>query len=116
MGETAVKTKDVIKSAMDGILFIDEAYTLAGADPAHTDSFGLEAINTLLKEMEDNRERLVVIVAGYTNEMRRFIESNTGLQSRFQTTVHFENYTAEELIEVLKLLKDKQTLTHYKPY
>jgi len=103
VGETAVKTKDVIKSAMDGILFIDEAYTLAGADPAHTDSFGLEAINTLLKEMEDNRERLVVIVAGYTNEMRRFIESNTGLQSRFQTTVHFENYTAEELIEVLKL-------------
>ena len=62
MGETAVKTKDVIKSAMDGILFIDEAYTLAGADPAHTDSFGLEAINTLLKEMEDNRERLVVIL------------------------------------------------------
>ena len=102
-GQTAIKTRDVIKSAMDGILFIDEAYTLAGTDPMQSDSFGIEAINTLLKEMEDHRDRLVVIVAGYTNEMRRFIESNTGLESRFQTTVHFENYSAPELLEVLKM-------------
>src|SRR6201996_7151721 len=96
IGQTAIKTMDKCKEALDGILFIDEAYTLAATSGSGAD-FGKEAIDTLLKFMEDNRERVVVIVAGYRNEMRRFVDSNPGLASRFSKTVDFPAYNAADL-------------------
>ncbi len=111
-GQTAIKTTDVVKSALGGVLFIDEAYQLAGSDPMHqADPFGQEAIDTLLKLMEDNRDNLMVIVAGYSTEMRRFIESNTGLKSRFTNTIHFENYTPDELLQVFNLYAHNEQMT-----
>lgn len=101
IGHTAIKTMDVIEKAMDGVLFIDEAYALA---KDNGNDFGQEAIDTLLKQMEDKRDRIVVIVAGYTNEMKNFIQSNPGLKSRFNTFVHFEDYSPNELLEILKKL------------
>ena len=101
VGQTAIKTQEVIDSAKGGILFIDEAYTLTRSD--RSDDFGQEAIDTLLKEMEDNRENLVVIVAGYTDLMRKFISSNPGLESRFNKYIEFEDYTPDELYEILEL-------------
>lgn len=97
VGQTAVKTNKVIDSALDGVLFIDEAYSLVGAG---NEDFGKEAIATLVKRMEDNRDRLVVILAGYEDEMQQFIESNPGLRSRFNRYIHFEDYTAEELEQI----------------
>lgn len=98
VGQTAKQTQEVIDKAMGGILFIDEAYSLApkggGAD------FGQEAIDTLLIGMENNRDNLVVIAAGYENEMKRFINSNPGLESRFKTFIHFEDYDGEELFKI----------------
>lgn len=107
VGQTAPKTNAKIDEAMDGVLFIDEAYTLVGEG----NDFGKEAIATLLKRMEDNRDRLVVILAGYTNEIKEFIESNPGLQSRFNRYIQFEDYNAEELVQILKRLLKK---SHYK--
>lgn len=104
LGQTAIKTEEIINKSLDGVLFIDEAYSLAGAD---TDSFGDEAINVLLKRMEDDRERLVVIVAGYTEEMHKFIDSNPGLQSRFNRYVEFENYSENELVLIFENLAIK---------
>ena len=101
IGQTAPKTKDKIAEAMDGILFIDEAYALTSG-PNGPDQFGQEAVDTLLKEMEDKRDRLVVIVAGYPQEMRAFINSNPGLESRFTKTIEFQSYSAGELIEIFK--------------
>lgn len=98
LGQTAIKTQEVITSALDGVLFIDEAYSLTTAD---NDSFGKEAVNTLLKAMEDNRARLVVIVAGYTSVMKEFLKSNPGLNSRFNTTINFEDYSEPEMLEIL---------------
>ncbi len=99
VGQTAIKTLERCKDALDGILFIDEAYTLA-AKTGNVD-FGREAIDTLLKFMEDNRSRIIVIVAGYPSEMRGFIESNPGLASRFGKTIAFPSYDADELSAIL---------------
>jgi SpoVK/Ycf46/Vps4 family AAA+-type ATPase len=108
VGQTAIKTIDKCKEALDGILFIDEAYTLAASTGGAGHDFGKEAIDTLLKFMEDNRERIVVIVAGYPNEMRRFIESNPGLSSRFTKTIDFPAYGVTDLCEILRKMAARQ--------
>jgi SpoVK/Ycf46/Vps4 family AAA+-type ATPase len=100
VGSTALKTKDVVMRALDGVLFIDEAYALAGEGK----DFGPEAVNTLLKLMEDYRERLIVIVAGYTAPMNAFLRSNPGLKSRFSKFIHFDDYTAEQLVEIFSYM------------
>jgi hypothetical protein len=97
VGQTAVRTHAVIDSALDGILFIDEAYSLAGRG---AEDFGSEAIETLLKRMEDDRDRLIVIVAGYSGPMEQFVASNPGLQSRFTNYLQFPDYSPEELAEI----------------
>jgi adenylate kinase family enzyme len=96
VGQTAIKTAEVVRSAIGGCLFIDEAYTLA------TDDFGKECLATLLKAMEDHRDELVVIVAGYPAEMEQFINTNPGLKSRFGTTITFPDYTDDELVAIFK--------------
>jgi len=106
LGQTALKTDEAIQNALDGVLFIDEAYSL-GSDERARDSFGHEAIETLLKRMEDYRSRLVVIVAGYTEPMAKFLKSNPGLSSRFTRFLHFDDYSTEELTEIfLKLCNE----------
>ena len=99
-GQTAIKTGEVIDFALDGVLFIDEAYSLVNGPQ---DSYGNEAISTILKRMEDDRDRLVVIVAGYTEEMKTFIDANSGLASRFTHYVEFPDYTAKELAEMFRM-------------
>ena len=104
-GQTAIKTNQLIDSAMGGVLFIDEAYTLKSNDQ---DSFGSEAIDTLLKRLEDDRGKFICIVAGYTDNMHDFIDSNPGLKSRFTQTIHFDDYTPDELTEIfINLAKGK---------
>ncbi|MBQ8487871.1 MAG: AAA family ATPase [Prevotella sp.] len=104
-GQTAIKTNQLIDTAMGGVLFIDEAYTLKSND---SDSFGSEAIDTLLKRLEDDRGKFICIVAGYTDQMHDFIDSNPGLKSRFTQTIHFDDYTPDELTEIfLHLAKAK---------
>lgn len=105
VGQTAANVKKVVDSAVGGILFIDEAYSLSYSDDSS--DFGKEAIDALVKLMEDNRDDLVVIVAGYENEMRDFINSNPGLSSRFNKYISFPDYTDEELFEIFKLLVNK---------
>lgn len=100
VGQTAVKTNKTIDSALDGVLFIDEAYSLLGGSQS---DYGKEAIATLVKRMEDNRDRLVVILAGYKNEMGRFLDSNPGLQSRFKRIIDFPDYTADELYQIFEI-------------
>jgi len=100
LGQTATKTADAVASAAGGVLFIDEAYSLTGIGSSG-DQYGQEAVDTLVKEMEDRRDDLVVIVAGYPAPMEAFIAANPGLASRFRTTIEFENYTDDELVAIL---------------
>ena len=100
-GHTAPLTNSVIESALGGVLFIDEAYSLYRGEQ---DSFGLEAIDTLVKGMEDHRDELVVILAGYTKEMEQFLTANSGLASRFPNQIEFPDYTADELLQITNVL------------
>ena len=100
VGHTAPLTQKVIQSALGGVLFIDEAYSLYRGEQ---DTFGLEAIDTLVKGMEDHRDELVVILAGYTKEMEEFLQSNSGLRSRFPNKIEFPDYTGAELLAITKL-------------
>ena len=103
-GETAQKTSAVIKQALGGVLFIDEAYDLYHSDQ---DNYGKEAINTILKAMEDHRDELIVIAAGYTDEMRDFLQANSGLKSRFAHTIDFADYTSDELTAIFRSMAKK---------
>ena len=104
-GQTAIKTNQLVDQALGGVLFIDEAYTLKSNDG---DSFGAEAIDTLLKRLEDDRGKFVCIVAGYTDQMHDFIDTNPGLKSRFTQTIHFDDYTPDELTQIfINLAKGK---------
>jgi len=100
IGQTAIKTAKVLEDAKGSVLFIDEAYTLTSKTE---NDFGFEAVDTILKSMEDNRDDLVVIVAGYIELMEEFIDSNPGLRSRFNKYVDFKDYTAEEMFDIFKL-------------
>ncbi|MGN1084002.1 MAG: AAA family ATPase [Lachnospiraceae bacterium] len=99
VGQTALKVKETVERALGGVLFIDEAYALAPENAGN--DFGAEAIDTLVKLMEDHRDDLVIIVAGYTEEMKRFLKANTGLYSRFNKFITFSDYTNEELLAIL---------------
>ena len=110
MGQTALKTDTVIQQALDGVLFIDEAYSLV-PEGGNGQDYGQEAISTLLKRMEDYRDRLVVIIAGYKNEMQRFIDSNPGLQSRFNRYIDFPDYSGVELADIFKMYMKKNQYT-----
>lgn len=110
IGQTAKKVDDLVNSALDGVLFIDEAYALVPGESGR--DFGQEAIDVLLKRMEDYRDRLVVIVAGYTDEMKTFIESNPGLESRFNRYFYFDHYKPEELVEIFTKMCAK---SHFQP-
>lgn len=105
VGQTALKTGDVIKSALGGVLFIDEAYSLTPED--RVNDYGSEAIDTIVKAMEDNRGDLVVIVAGYPDLMKRFLSSNPGLKSRFNKFISFRDYSADELTQIFVLFCKK---------
>ena len=104
VGQTALRTSEVVKKAIGGVLFIDEAYSLASGGE---NDFGREAIETLLKAMEDHRDELVVIVAGYDGPMETFIHSNPGLESRFNKYIHFPDYNGPELMAMFRLQCEK---------
>ncbi|QWX83765.1 AAA family ATPase [Cellulophaga sp. HaHaR_3_176] len=108
VGQTAIKADEIITAATDGVLFIDEAYSLSSGG---LNDFGSEAIEIILKRMEDLREKLVVVVAGYPDEMEIFIESNPGLQSRFNRYLNFNHYKPEALLDIFKLISEKSDFT-----
>ena len=99
VGQTAVKVDKLVNDALGGVLFIDEAYSLSTGS---SEDFGKEAIATLLKRMEDNRDNLIVIVAGYTDKMKEFIDMNPGLKSRFNRYIQFDDYSPSELVSIFK--------------
>lgn len=105
VGQTAIQTQEIIQQAMGGILFIDEAYTLSSSKGSN--DFGQEAIDTILKAMEDNRDDFVVIVAGYPDLMQDFLDSNPGLRSRFNKFIYFDDYTPDELTAIFNVLCEK---------
>jgi SpoVK/Ycf46/Vps4 family AAA+-type ATPase len=105
VGQTAIKTSEVIQKALGGILFIDEAYSLS--EGSGNSDYGKEAIDTILKAMEDNRGDFIVIVAGYPKPIEKFLKSNPGLESRFNTFIHFEDYSSVELFAIFKSLCEK---------
>ena len=107
-GQTALKTKAVVAEALGGVLFVDEAYALVSGD---RDAFGKEALDTLMKEMEDHRSDLVVIAAGYNDEMRELLAANPGMESRFPTTLRFADYDARELMAIADAILKPQRLT-----
>ena len=109
VGQTATKTNAIVDSALNGVLFIDEAYALVPENSSQ--DYGQEAISTLLKRMEDDRDKLVVIIAGYTDEMKRFIDSNPGLQSRFNRYINFPDYSAGELVKIFHMYMKKNQYT-----
>ena len=107
-GQTAIKTNQLVDQALGGVLFIDEAYTLKSSDG---DTFGAEAIDTLLKRLEDDRGKFICIVAGYTDQMHDFIDTNPGLKSRFTQTIHFDDYTPDELTQIFLHLAEGKSFT-----
>jgi tryptophan 2,3-dioxygenase len=108
IGQTALRTSDCVREAIDSVLFVDEAYTLANRGEL---DFGREAVDTLLREMEDKRDRLAVIVAGYAEPTRRFLGANSGMQSRFTRYVEFLDYTEDELLQIFVDLCRRDHLT-----
>jgi SpoVK/Ycf46/Vps4 family AAA+-type ATPase len=108
VGGTALKTRHVFMSSLDGVLFIDEAYSLVAE---HSNDFGLESISMLIKLMDDNRERVIVIVAGYADGMKRFLQSNPGITSRFTRKFYFEDYSNDQLLRITKNFCDKDQYT-----
>jgi type VII secretion ATPase EccA len=103
-GQSAVKTTKAIDRALGGVLFIDEAYALVQERDGRTDPFGQEALDTLLARMENDRDRLVVIIAGYSNDIDRLLETNEGLRSRFATRIEFDSYSPEEILDIAKVI------------
>ena len=103
-GQSAVKTARTIDRAMGGVLFIDEAYTLVQERDGRADPFGTEALDTLLARMENDRDRLVVIIAGYSNDIDRLLETNDGLRSRFSTRIEFDSYSPDEIVDIAKVI------------
>lgn len=108
VGQTAIKTQDVIKKAKGGVLFIDEAYALSRDASSDSKDFGREAIDTLVAAMENMREDLIVIVAGYTEPMKRFIDANEGLKSRFTTYIDFQDYSVKELSDIMDFMLNER--------
>ena len=106
VGQTAIKTDEIVKSALNGVLFIDEAYALAQGDSGN--DYGQEAIDILIKRMEDDRDKLIIIVAGYEKEMLHFINSNPGLKSRFNRYFYFKDYEPKDLTEIYKRIAEKE--------
>jgi type VII secretion ATPase EccA len=105
-GQSSIKTSRTIDRAVGGVLFIDEAYTLVQDRDGRADPFGTEALDTLLARMENDRDRLVVIIAGYGDDIDRLLESNDGLRSRFSTRVEFDSYVPEEIVEIAKVIAE----------
>lgn len=109
VGQTAIKVHEIVEEAIGGVLFIDEAYSLV--NPNVPNDFGMEAVDTLVKLMEDHRDNLVIIVAGYTEEMKTFLKSNSGLISRFNKFIDFPDYSREELVDIMDKMAEKTGLT-----